>query len=68
MKSIFEEIGFDRANRLMADATAKAARETAALGLPDIVKLGRAWCVRLPDGHVLPLSAYLAFEDASVND
>lgn len=35
MKSIFEEIGFDRASKLMADATTRAAQETAALSLPE---------------------------------
>jgi hypothetical protein len=65
MKSIFEEIGFDHANKLMADAIARAARETAALGLPEAVKIDGAWSARFPDGRVLPLSDYLALDEAS---
>ncbi|AYC30976.1 hypothetical protein D3880_00610 [Pseudomonas cavernae] len=65
MKSIIEEIGLELANNLMADATAKAVRESAALGLPDAVKLDGAWCARFPDGHVLPLNDYVALEESS---
>lgn len=43
MKSFFEENGFGRVNKLMADATAKAARETAALGLPAVARIDGAW-------------------------
>lgn len=62
MKSIFEEIGLDHANKLMADAIARAARETAALGLPDAVKIDGAWCASFPNGKVLPLNVYLALK------
>lgn len=65
MKSIFEEIGFDRASKLMADATARAARETAALGLPETVAIDGTWCAKFPDGRVLLLNDYLALEEAS---
>lgn len=63
MKSIFEEIGFDCANKLMAAATAEAARETSALGLPDAVEIDGAWCARFPDGQVWLLNDYLALEE-----
>lgn len=56
MKSIFEEIGFGRVNKLMAEATAEAARENAALGLPVSVKLDGAWHAKLPGGRVLLLT------------
>ena len=65
MKSIFEVIGFDHANKLMADAIAKAARETAALALPDAVKIDGAWCARFSDGQVVPLNEYLELDDVS---
>lgn len=68
MKSIFEEIGFDHANKLMADAIARAARETAALGLPEAVKIDGAWCAWFPDGQIVPLNDYLALEVVDVSD
>lgn len=68
MKSIFEEIGFDHANKLMADAIAKAARETAALGLPEAVKIDGAWCARFPDGCIWPLAEYQALSRRSNSD
>ena len=59
-KSIFEEIGYDQANKLMANAIAEAARETAALGLPDTVKKNGVWQALFPDGHLAPLQAAVA--------
>lgn len=52
MKSMIEEIGLDRVNELLAEATAKAARKSDELGLPHAVKIDGVWCRQYPDGHV----------------
>lgn len=50
--SIVEEIGYERVSKLMGEAIANAARETAALGLPDAVKIDGVWLAKYPDGRL----------------
>jgi hypothetical protein len=54
-KSLFDEIGKERAETLMGDAVAKAAAESDALGLPKVVNVDGVWCKRYPDGRIEPI-------------
>lgn len=54
MKSLFEEIGFDRATSIMAEATAKAARRADELDLPHAVEIDGLWYYKYPSGRISP--------------
>lgn len=54
-KSLFDEIGKERVDELMGEAVAKAAAESAALGLPKVVNVDGVWCRQYPDGRIEPI-------------
>lgn len=54
-KSLFDEIGRERADELIGDAVAKAAAESEALGLPKVVNVDGVWCKQYPDGRIEPI-------------
>lgn len=55
-KSLIEEIGRERAEKLMGDAVADAIAEADALGLPQVVNVDGVWCRKYPDGRVEPIN------------
>ncbi len=54
-KSMIDEIGRERADKLMSDAVAEAVQTADALGLPQVVRIKGAWCRRYPDGRIEPI-------------
>ena len=54
-KSLFEEIGWERAHELMCEATRKAIAEAHAQGLPVTAQVDGVLSRIFPDGHVEPV-------------
>ncbi|MDF3865389.1 hypothetical protein P3W53_12990 [Pseudomonas denitrificans (nom. rej.)] len=52
-KSLFEEIGLDKVEEIMAKATAESARRADELGLPHAIEAEGRWMWQYPDGRLV---------------
>jgi len=52
---MIDEIGRERADKLMSDAVTEAVEKADAMGLPQVVRIKGAWCRRYPDGRIEPI-------------
>lgn len=51
-KFIIDQIGREKAYKLMEDAVKRATQRRVSLGLPKPAKVNGVWCLEYPDGRI----------------